>query len=94
MTITPKNFRVLEAAFEFGAAIALDFGVASGSVSIMAGIYFKLETIDDGHIDATLTGYFRLRGEVDVLGSSPHRSSCTSSSPTSPRRARPSAGPR
>ena len=29
----------------------------------MAGIYFRIE---DG--DATLTGYFRLRGEVDVLG--------------------------
>lgn len=29
----------------------------------MAGVYFKLESGD-----ATLTGYFRLRGEVDVLG--------------------------
>ena len=41
----------------------------------MAGIYFQLETNDDGDIDATLTGYFRLRGEVDVLGliSASHR---------------------
>ena len=68
VTITPKNLRILEAAFEFGAAIEVNLGVASGSVSIMAGIYFKLETNDDGNIDATLTGYFRLRGEVDVLG--------------------------
>ena len=34
----------------------------------MAGVYFKLETNDDGDIEATLSGYFRLRGEVDVLG--------------------------
>ena len=63
ITITPEKCRVLEAAFEFGACVALDFGVASGSIECMAGIYFRIE---DG--DATLTGYFRLRGEVDVLG--------------------------
>jgi hypothetical protein len=63
ITITPEKCRVLEAAFEFGAAVALDFGVASGSIECMAGVYFRIE---DG--DATLTGYFRLRGEVDVLG--------------------------
>jgi hypothetical protein len=63
ITVTPANVRMLEAALEFGAAISLDFGVASGSLSAMGGIYFKLELGD-----ATLTGYFRLRGEVDVLG--------------------------
>ncbi|MGH9139076.1 MAG: hypothetical protein ACRD0G_18860 [Acidimicrobiales bacterium] len=67
VTLTPDGVRVLEAAFEFGAAISINFGVASGGVSVMAGIYFKLETVD-GNEDATLTGYFRLRGEVDVLG--------------------------
>jgi hypothetical protein len=34
---------------------------------VMAGIYFKLEKTNDQY-GATLTGYFRLRGEVDVLG--------------------------
>ena len=68
VTITPKNLRILEAAFEFGAAIEVNLGVASGGVSIMAGVYFKLETNDDGDTEATLSGYFRLRGEVDVLG--------------------------
>ena len=53
----------LEAAFEFGAAIAIDFGVASGGVHVMAGIYFKMEPGK-----ASLTGYFRLGGYVDVLG--------------------------
>ena len=47
---------------EFGAIVALDFGVASGSVSAMAGVYIRLEG-DAG----SLTGYFRVRGEVDVL---------------------------
>jgi len=67
ITITPDGVRVLEAAFEFGAAISISFGVASGGVSIMAGVYFRLET-EAGQTNAQLTGYFRLRGEVDVLG--------------------------
>ena len=53
----------LEASFEFGAQIAIDFGVASGGVHVMAGIYFKMEPEK-----ASLTGYFRLGGYVDVLG--------------------------
>jgi hypothetical protein len=55
--------QTIEAALEFGAAISVDFGVASGSVSAMAGVYFKLV-----QKDAELSGYFRLRGEVDALG--------------------------
>jgi hypothetical protein len=63
ITITPQEVRILEAALEFGAAISINLGVASGGVSVMAGIYFRLESGN-----AALTGYFRLRGEVDVLG--------------------------
>ncbi|KGN37588.1 hypothetical protein [Knoellia subterranea] len=68
ISVTPDRCRMLEAAFEFGAAVALDFGVASGSIECMAGIYFRLETNPDGKDDGKLAGYFRLRGEVDVLG--------------------------
>lgn len=68
ITITPERVRVLEAALEFGAAISVNLGVASGSVSIMAGIYFRLETDEAGDERAQLAGYFRMRGEVDVLG--------------------------
>ena len=67
VTVTPAGVQVLEAALEFGAAISVNFGVASGSLSAMAGIYFKIETTSNGE-ECTLTGYFRLRGEVDVLG--------------------------
>lgn len=63
VTVTPEKCRMLEASFEFGACVAIDLGVASGSIEVMAGIYFRLEE-EDGE----LVGYFRLRGEVDVLG--------------------------
>jgi hypothetical protein len=60
--------RIVEAAFEFGASASINLGVASGGVYIMAGIYFKLETQTDGSKAATLTGYFRMGGELSVLG--------------------------
>ena len=63
ITLDPHGIQILEAAFEFGASISIDFGVASGGVYVMAGIYFRMEQ------DAcSLTGYFRLGGHVDVLG--------------------------
>jgi hypothetical protein len=60
--------RIVEAAFEFGASASINLGVASGGVYIMAGIYFKLETKPDGIKAATLGGYFRMGGELRVLG--------------------------
>jgi hypothetical protein len=63
ITLDPHGIQILEAALEFGASISIDFGVASGGVYVMAGIYFRMEQ------DAcSLTGYFRLGGHVDVLG--------------------------
>ena len=63
ITIDPQGVQILEAAFEFGASLSVDFGVASGGVEVMAGIYFRME-----QTEASLTGYFRLGGHVDVLG--------------------------
>ncbi|MEU5127054.1 hypothetical protein [Streptomyces mobaraensis] len=65
IVITPKQVAVLEAALEFGAAVSMNLGVASGSLSVMAGIYFRLELATS---ECRITGYFRARGEVDVLG--------------------------
>lgn len=63
ITLDPSGVQLLEASFEFGASISVDFGVASGGVHVMAGVYFRMEQ------DAcSLTGYFRLGGYVDVLG--------------------------
>ncbi len=61
--LSPKGLVLLEMALEAGASLSINLGVASGSVSIMVGIYLRLE-VDKG----SLTGYFRIRGEVDVLG--------------------------
>ena len=91
----PRDLRVLEAAFEFGAAIDVNLGVASGGVSIMAGIYFKLETDDDG--DDRGDAHRLLPAAGRGRRARPHlarRSSCTWSSPTRPRPGRPSAGRR
>ena len=63
LRISPKGIVLLEMSLEACAQLAIDLGVASGSVSISVGVYLRLEG-DDG----SLTGYFRIRGEVDVLG--------------------------
>jgi hypothetical protein len=61
--LTPKGLVLLEMALEAGASLSVDLGVASGSVSVMVGVYLRLEAQK-----GSLTGYFRIRGEVDVLG--------------------------
>lgn len=62
-----NGIRQIEAALEFGAAVSINLGVASGAVSIMAGIYFKM-TMESGHNSTQLTGYVRINGAVSVLG--------------------------
>ena len=59
---SPKGLVLLEGSLEFGAHVSLDFGVASGSVEVMGGVYYKQEDTT-----STLTGYVRLRGEVSLL---------------------------
>jgi hypothetical protein len=61
--LSPKGLVVLEMSLEAGASLSINLGVASGSVSVMIGVYLRLEA-EAG----SLTGYFRIRGEVDVLG--------------------------
>ncbi|MFI5591866.1 hypothetical protein ACIA5G_42930 [Amycolatopsis sp. NPDC051758] len=75
LALGTDGFELMEASIEFGGAVAFNLGVASGSVSVMAGIYFKLERrpaeIGDGDkkIDEiTLTGYVRANGSLNVLG--------------------------
>ncbi len=63
LTLSLNGIEKIEAAIEIGAELALDFGVASGSVSIFAGIYFSIESDV-----VTLKGYVKIHGEVDVLG--------------------------
>ncbi|WP_438040765.1 hypothetical protein [Sorangium sp. So ce128] len=58
----------IEAAIEFGGSLSLNLGVASGGVSVKAGIYFKLEKLPSGSTAAALTGYVRANGSLEVLG--------------------------
>lgn len=60
---SPAGLVELEMGLEAAASLSIDLGVASGSVSIAVGVYLRLEG-DAG----SLTAYFRVRGEVDVLG--------------------------
>ncbi len=66
LAVGADGIEALEVSLEFGAAIALDFGVASGSASIMAGIYFELQTIPTPLVQ--LTGFLRADGSLEVLG--------------------------
>ena len=69
LQVDTKGVKQLEAALEFGACAALNLGVASGSVHMMAGIYFGMARNDTTNVmQATLTGYLRVGGELSVLG--------------------------
>jgi hypothetical protein len=71
-----RGVQSIEGSLEFGAAVAIDLGVASGSVEIMAGIYFKYaqKQLPSGEPDGTagmtmvITGYVRAVGKLDILG--------------------------
>jgi hypothetical protein len=63
LVIDADGVQMVEGAFEFGAELSLDLGVAAGAVHIMAGIYFKLSGTD-----SDLTGFVDVGGEVSVLG--------------------------
>ncbi|WP_289054527.1 hypothetical protein [Carboxylicivirga marina] len=76
---TLKGLKSIEAAFEFGAAMSLNVGVASGGVSVMGGIYYKFELIEkvlptpDGDVveeigSSTIIGYIRINGHLSILG--------------------------
>jgi hypothetical protein len=70
LQLDTSGMKALEAALEFGAAAAIDIGVASGEVHIMAGIYFSLQRKESGIGDlaAVLSGYLRMGGCLSVLG--------------------------
>lgn len=51
------------------AKVALDFGVASGSVSVQYGMQYALGSSQPGDPEeCTLTAFVRIQGRVDVLG--------------------------
>jgi hypothetical protein len=64
LTMTSDGIEQVEASLEFGGSMQLNLVVASGGLSVMAGIYFRLDATGD----VTLGGYLRASGQVTVLG--------------------------
>ncbi|MCT0208260.1 hypothetical protein [Synechococcus sp. CS-1332] len=67
IAVGAKGVQEIEAALEFGAAIALSLVVASGMVEIKAGVYFSWK--DDGASPkrVVLAGYVRIHGELTIV---------------------------
>ncbi|MFJ4864747.1 hypothetical protein [Streptomyces sp. NPDC088748] len=63
LTVNTSEVVRLEGQVEFGAAVALSLGVASGSVSVTAGVYVRLDKKG-----SSITGFLRAYGELDILG--------------------------
>lgn len=61
--IGAEGVKEIEAALEFGAAVSINLGVASGGVEVKAGVYFHWlqESVE-------LSGYVRLHGELSIIG--------------------------
>ena len=69
LQLDTAGIKELQAALEFGAAAALDIGVASGEVHMMAGIYISLQRKETGtDLMTVLSGYLRMGGSLCVLG--------------------------
>lgn len=69
LSLDPKKpVKLLEASLEFGGNEALDLGVASGGVYLMAGIYYQMEIDVKNNRICQLTGYVRCGGALQVLG--------------------------
>jgi len=67
--LSTKGIQEIEAALEFGAAVAINLGVASGGVEIKAGVYFHwLEKSSTNGASVEITGYIRIHGELSILG--------------------------
>jgi hypothetical protein len=66
--IGSAGVKEIEAALEFGAAVAINLGVASGGVEIKAGVYFHWLEPAPNKGSVELAGYVRLHGELSVLG--------------------------
>jgi hypothetical protein len=56
--------QTVQASFEFAGQFALDVGVASGGVTVAAGVYYSYAVASG----TTLSGFVRITGELEVLG--------------------------
>lgn len=64
-----RGLMMMEAAFEFGASVSINLGIASGGASVMGGFYFKMEIENEsGNTVTQLCGYLRINGHLSVMG--------------------------
>jgi len=63
LVLEPNGIKLVEGSLEFGGSFAMNLGVASGGMALMAGIYFRYE-----ENAVNISGYVRCTGELDVLG--------------------------
>jgi hypothetical protein len=61
--IDDGGIRTLEASLDFGAAVAINVGIAKAEVHALGGVRFKLEGDQ-----VKVSGFLRIGGSVDVLG--------------------------
>jgi hypothetical protein len=68
--IGPDGVEELQLSLEFGIVAAIDFGVASGSIRITAGIYMAIGVASQQNPEGQLelTGFIMLKGQAEVLG--------------------------
>ena len=66
LAIGADGIEQIQVELEFGASISINLGVASGGVSIMAGIYYSLQTSPS--MEVQLTGFLKADGNLSVLG--------------------------
>jgi hypothetical protein len=67
ITLGLSGVEILEVALEFGASVSIDLGVASGGVSVKAGIYFKYVKSPPDGPGSLLEGYVKIHGEMTVM---------------------------
>ena len=65
--VSAQGVNEIEAALEFGAAIVINLGVASGGVEVKAGVYFHWLEVAPNPGSVELAGYVRIHGEMTVL---------------------------
>ena len=73
LSLGTAGVKLIEGSFEFGAMAALDLGVASGAVSIVAGFYFSFAVDTTSNklpppTTCVLSGFVKLNGNLNVLG--------------------------
>ncbi len=70
IAIGTDGVELIQASFDFGAMASIDLGVASGSVSLTAGIYFAYGQIAPPAttVGCILTGFVKLDGSLSILG--------------------------